>query len=462
MSDPRSRPSSRAERYEVRLQRQAFEAVERPASSASATQPSIIPAQQDLPPAFSFDPSVSASPTTSKIHAESSVEKGVATFIAASSEPVPSASIMSLTVASARPIFEGKDAAYLASDFLSDFEAYILDRNLSDADDRTVKYFAVCLRGDAKDWFDKQPDDIKASFPDLQKAFKDRFELADGVRPTVQTRFADFIAHLGPSLDIVRNAKQWDEWLTKLVTLAGHIPRHEVSDSMLAYQAWSRLPTEVRRIVTEPGSSVANLVRTCRARPRSDYEQVLEIHDEFEKLREFNREREQEQQERPDKQRRYQAYQQQQLQRMPLTPPQEQQQWLPAPSMPAPFVMNPQSQRQPLQLPYYPALPPSPPGPRFVELRQLTYPDTAEGRAAYDSAMREYRQRHPRMLTQPSIKEPYPLTPGTEAAGTTECHRCGHRGHKAQECRGAPVPQPEQNYRRQYGQAMFAPRRENV
>ncbi|KAJ7190726.1 hypothetical protein GGX14DRAFT_603802, partial [Mycena pura] len=72
----------------------------------------------------------------------------------------------------------------------------------------------------------------------------------------------------------------------------------------------------------------------------------------------------------------------------------------------------------------------------------------AAGMAAYTKQIAAYTQKHG--SRKPSEERPYPLTPGTVAAGSGECHKCGLMGHFSGECTTAGdllVPEIEMRWR---------------
>lgn len=92
---------------------------------------------------------------------------------------------------------------------------------------------------------------------------------------------------------------------------------------------------------------------------------------------------------------------------------------------------------------------PAPPGVNAPAVRQdhhLTYPDTPNGRAAYQHEMSRYQSRYGE---NPPVNSsiPYPLTPGTLAPGHNVCDSCGREGHIRADCRGPYLPDREIRFR---------------
>lgn len=105
----------------------------------------------------------------------------------------------------------------------------------------------------------------------------------------------------------------------------------------------------------------------------------------------------------------------------------------------------------PYAAPATPTAPSRSPADRLQAMRDnaiVQHPDTADGRRAYQQQKDEWDRKHAGQ--RPDERRPYPLTPGTEAAGTGECWRCGRRGHQRADCPPATtaVPTLEQDWRR--------------
>ncbi|KAJ7114885.1 hypothetical protein C8R44DRAFT_880945 [Mycena epipterygia] len=76
------------------------------------------------------------------------------------------------------------------------------------------------------------------------------------------------------------------------------------------------------------------------------------------------------------------------------------------------------------------------------------HPRTPAGQAAYAQQITAYTQAHG--AGKPSEDRPYPLTPGTAAVGSGECHQCGQIGHFFDKCTVAAerrVPETELRWR---------------
>ncbi|KAJ6448005.1 hypothetical protein C8R47DRAFT_937730, partial [Mycena vitilis] len=76
------------------------------------------------------------------------------------------------------------------------------------------------------------------------------------------------------------------------------------------------------------------------------------------------------------------------------------------------------------------------------------HPRTPAGAAAYKKQVAEYTQKYgARKLSE---DRPYPLTPGTVAVGSGECHKCGTMGHFSADCTTAAtllIPEVEVRWR---------------
>ncbi|KAJ7112401.1 hypothetical protein C8R43DRAFT_856651, partial [Mycena crocata] len=76
------------------------------------------------------------------------------------------------------------------------------------------------------------------------------------------------------------------------------------------------------------------------------------------------------------------------------------------------------------------------------------HPRTPAGQAQYEQQMATYTQSHG--TSRPSEDSPLPLTPGTVAVGSGECHQCGQLGHFFDKCTTAKerhVPDAEMKWR---------------
>ncbi|KAJ7123806.1 hypothetical protein C8R43DRAFT_899512, partial [Mycena crocata] len=76
------------------------------------------------------------------------------------------------------------------------------------------------------------------------------------------------------------------------------------------------------------------------------------------------------------------------------------------------------------------------------------HPRTPAGQAQYEQQMAAYTQSHGN--SRPSEDRPLPLTPGTVAVGSGECHQCGQLGHFFDKCTTAKeryVPEAEMKWR---------------
>lgn len=364
--------------------------------------------------------------------------------------------------------FKGTPNGVTARHFIKDFELYLASHGFYDNNALTVRLFKTRMDGAAEVWYSSLPADVKASWERLEAAFLDHFDKDVTLGGAKQTRYQRYYAHLNPSLDLLRNPEEWDAWLQRLYELASEVPTDFSSPQALAFAAWTALPPEIQSVIAVPSEgTVADFVNACRSVPQQTYDRILADHDQREEIVKeirLHKQREAEiesklRNEMDEKLRKaMEAYSQRDA--LPPSPPLEQGFFPPQPQFRPPQQPLPSPPRQQQSLPPFqrrlisfprPASPPPSTRERFHEIRQLTYPDSSEGHAQYREAMRDFAQRHPRVSTQPPLDEPYPLTPGTQPAGSNECHRCGQRGHFVDSCPNAPVPQAEQTYRRMYG-----------
>jgi hypothetical protein len=76
------------------------------------------------------------------------------------------------------------------------------------------------------------------------------------------------------------------------------------------------------------------------------------------------------------------------------------------------------------------------------------HPNTPDGHRAYQAQLVAWHTANPN--SKPDEQHPYPLTPGTPAAGSRECWDCGQQDHRqrAPVCAGTTLPEPERDWRR--------------
>lgn len=94
-------------------------------------------------------------------------------------------------------------------------------------------------------WCATRPAEAPSSWTKLQDAFLARFEkdAMDGI----EARLEKIIAHLGPSVDMLRDEKDWYDWLQRLHELATGVPACYHSEQAKAFVAWPSFPNETRR-----------------------------------------------------------------------------------------------------------------------------------------------------------------------------------------------------------------------
>ncbi|KAJ7203282.1 hypothetical protein GGX14DRAFT_324598, partial [Mycena pura] len=86
---------------------------------------------------------------------------------------------------------------------------------------------------------------------------------------------------------------------------------------------------------------------------------------------------------------------------------------------------------------------------RMIQAAPVTiHPRNQAGLAAYAQQITAYTQKHGTL--KPSEERPYPLSPGTVAVGSGECHKCGMVGHYNADCTAASallIPDTEFRWR---------------
>lgn len=82
--------------------------------------------------------------------------------------------------------------------------------------------------------------------------------------------------------------------------------------------------------------------------------------------------------------------------------------------------------------PTYPSRPPADRWADVINLALPIHPDTAAGRALYNTQVNEFTARHGNK--GPNEDRPYPLSPGSSPVARGECWRCGCTGHMGGTC----------------------------
>jgi hypothetical protein len=86
-------------------------------------------------------------------------------------------------------------------------------------------------------------------------------------------------------------------------------------------------------------------------------------------------------------------------------------------------------------------------GQENVTINPGPFPTTAAGVEAYKRSVAAFYDKYGQGASS-AISRPYPLSPGTVAAGSNECFNCGLADHLRPNCRAkAPIPVNEQRYR---------------
>lgn len=182
------------------------------------------------------------------------------------------------------PFFTGATNGSAAKHQVKLFTRYLVTRNLAGEDRKAAELFATFLDGAAETWLESQPQEIRTSWTLLQRAFLDLFEGGGGAEGAKEARYVRFAAHLGPSLDLVRDEEVWDTWLQQLFDLGNDVAPDFVAQQALSFMAWQSLPYELQSIIAQPRSTISDFVNACRAIPRTTYERVLTNHDQRKEL----------------------------------------------------------------------------------------------------------------------------------------------------------------------------------
>ncbi|KAH8085184.1 hypothetical protein HD553DRAFT_341806 [Filobasidium floriforme] len=94
-----------------------------------------------------------------------------------------------------------------------------------------------------------------------------------------------------------------------------------------------------------------------------------------------------------------------------------------------------------------------------VRVEPGPFPPTAEGHIRYKQAIQNFYRKYGEGATA-SLSRPFPLSPGTEPAGSNECFNCGLSSHLRPQCTASyRLPDNEQRYR---GSVMKQKREMNV
>ncbi|KAG7527207.1 hypothetical protein FFLO_07165 [Filobasidium floriforme] len=90
---------------------------------------------------------------------------------------------------------------------------------------------------------------------------------------------------------------------------------------------------------------------------------------------------------------------------------------------------------------------PLPAGNEQVRVEPGPFPSTADGHDRYRRAVQAFYTKHGEGAYA-SLSKPFPLSPGTEPAGSNECFKCGLTSHLRPQCSASySLPENEQRYR---------------
>jgi hypothetical protein len=88
-----------------------------------------------------------------------------------------------------------------------------------------------------------------------------------------------------------------------------------------------------------------------------------------------------------------------------------------------------------------------PPSTEDVRVEPGPFPATPDGHKRYRTAVESFYKKHGDGAYA-SLSKPFPLSPGTEAAGSNECFKCGRSSHLRPQCTATySLPENEQRYR---------------
>ncbi|SPC63753.1 uncharacterized protein UHOD_11320 [Ustilago sp. UG-2017b] len=316
-------------------------------------------------------------------------------------------------------VFRNVGEGVSTTHFVRAFNYYLFETHANQDDERSAELFLLFLDGCAEKWVETLSDNVKNSWKVLKPAFLACFQLDKTSVESPQAHYNAYFDHLKPQIAFLRHRQECDKWLRRLLELSMDVPSEMVTQWGLAHAAWTSLPSELQAAIPQPKRG-----------------RILDEHDRWEEVvkeiqhskqrdveirRELKNELQRDLATSVEEQVR-KAFDSLRFQTMPISPPMQQGQ-LPPPQvsqLPAPPV------RQPLTPPRDVA--------QFTEIAQQTFPDTPQGKANYEAALRDFESRHPHASIQLPKDEPYPLTPGTLPAGSNECHRCGQYGHRQVAC----------------------------
>ncbi|KAG7544327.1 hypothetical protein FFLO_03288 [Filobasidium floriforme] len=325
--------------------------------------------------------------------------------------PQPIRSKSFLTMSLALPKFDGGEGK--AKAFINDFDIAMLDRDV-ERDDKKAKYFVRCLVPDsrAERWLDRLDEATKASYSLLEAAFKSTFidvsvtdvSRMNALQQMMKTRLKDADVGRSASNDPTPYHIRYCE---EMARLGSKVPVN-THDS-----------TKVAAILSNVGGGLA---KTLREERKDTFDGVLDgIRDLSDwQIKDIQH---------------YAMVEQLANASTARSPPPIRQSALPL-SPALTDVSLPQER-------------PARRGQQEARYNQGTNQDRfLPITAAHQARIDEWEARFGDV--EPSADMNYPLTPGTEQAGTRECYKCGTKrplNHIARECPNPWVNPKEQSYR---------------
>lgn len=303
------------------------------------------------------------------------------------------------------------------SSWLKNFRMAMLMLDFDENDTKQAKFFAVCLvEGSvASEWFEGLTAVQKASWTALQPLLKARFgesveDKHSAFREMVSLRLPDKDVGVNDDEDLPKHVS-WARKISVLAKKAGEDPNDNN-----AYLVYNNVGEALQTILSNTGntSSVSKITSKIETLSPVEVESVA------------NKVRRDEQAQ--YLQTRLQALERQFSGRQPLG---------------AQSSQNQQQQSQGQGSSYERQAQPS--GSENIQIGP--FPNTQAGIADYKAAVNGWYAKYGSGGTS-SLSRPFPLSPGTVAAGSNECFNCGHTTHLRVNCPAkTALPINEQRYR---------------